>query len=389
MSAPSGKKQRQSAQKRLAAERAAAAKARLAAQRRRQRLLRVGAPVAAIVVVVAILVIVKVTTGAGAPKSGQAATAASSTVVSDVTSVPASVLNTIGAGTIQTPPAPLTGAALTIGGKPRILYVGAEYCPYCATERWAMVIALSRFGTFTGLGQTTSSPSDVYPSTATLTFHGATYTSAYLSFTGKEIQSNQVVNGAYAPLDTLSAADQALLSKDDSARRYPVRGHRRQIHDLRRVVQPAAAAGQDARPDRGSPVRPHLADRQGRGRHRERHHRRGVFDHRQQAGHRLHIAPGAAPQPQLCLVPDPGPYPDPKPARRVPAGLVSFLIALLGAGISAYLTAEHYNTTLTLACPESATINCAKVTTSPWSHIGAIPVALLGLIFFLAMVPLS
>lgn len=84
-------------------------------------------------------------------------------------------------------------------------------------------------------------------------------------------------------------------------------------------------------------------------------------------------------------MPDTGPNPDRKAAQRVPSGLDSFLIALLGAGISAYLTAEHYNTGLTLACPESATINCAKVTTSPWSHIGPIPVALLGLIFFLAM----
>ncbi len=94
-----------------------------------------------------------------------------------------------------------------------MLYVGAEYCPYCATERWAVAVALSRFGTFTGLGQTTSSPSDVYRSTATLTFHGASYTSGYLSFTGKETQSNQAVGGGYATLDTLSAADQALFAK--------------------------------------------------------------------------------------------------------------------------------------------------------------------------------
>jgi hypothetical protein len=84
-----------------------------------------------------------------------------------------------------------------------------------------MVIALARFGSFSGLGQTTSSPSDVYPSTATLTFHGATYTSSYLSFTGKEIESNQVSNGSYAALDTLSAADQALVSKDDSGGGIP------------------------------------------------------------------------------------------------------------------------------------------------------------------------
>ena len=94
-----------------------------------------------------------------------------------------------------------------------MLYVGAEYCPYCATERWAVAVALSRFGRFTGLGQTASSPSDVYPSTATLTFHGATYSSSYLSFTGKELQSNKVVNGTYATLDTLSVAQDALVTK--------------------------------------------------------------------------------------------------------------------------------------------------------------------------------
>jgi uncharacterized membrane protein len=71
--------------------------------------------------------------------------------------------------------------------------------------------------------------------------------------------------------------------------------------------------------------------------------------------------------------------------RSSPRGLVSFLITLVGLGIATYLTIEHYNSHLTLACPESATINCAKVTTSKWSHIGPIPVALLGLIFFVGM----
>jgi uncharacterized membrane protein len=74
--------------------------------------------------------------------------------------------------------------------------------------------------------------------------------------------------------------------------------------------------------------------------------------------------------------------------RRAPYGLVSFVVALTGLAVSGYLRAEHYNTTLTLACPESATINCAKVTTSKWSHVGPIPVALLGLIFFVAMAAL-
>jgi uncharacterized membrane protein len=63
-------------------------------------------------------------------------------------------------------------------------------------------------------------------------------------------------------------------------------------------------------------------------------------------------------------------------------------IALVGLIIAAYLTVEHYDTSATLACPESATINCAKVTTSRWSEIAGIPVALLGLLYFLGMTAL-
>ena len=44
---------------------------------------------------------------------------------------------------------PLT--ARTGKKKPELLYIGAEYCPYCAASRWPLIIALSRFGTFKGL----------------------------------------------------------------------------------------------------------------------------------------------------------------------------------------------------------------------------------------------
>ena len=46
---------------------------------------------------------------------------------------------------------------LTLNNKPEILYIGAEYCPFCAAERWSMIIALSRFGTFSNLHFMTSS----------------------------------------------------------------------------------------------------------------------------------------------------------------------------------------------------------------------------------------
>jgi hypothetical protein len=209
-----------SAQKRLAAQRALAVASGARAARRRRRFAVFG-PIVAVLLVVAVFVAAKAGTGAGSAKSGQSASAADAAVIAQVSSVPAAVLNTVGTGTVTAVPKPISGAALTQNGRPRILYVGAEYCPYCAAERWAVVVALARFGTFANLGQTASSPSDVYPSTATLTFHGATYTSSYLSFTGKETSSNHVVNGSYAPLDTLSAADQALVDKYDPNRSIP------------------------------------------------------------------------------------------------------------------------------------------------------------------------
>jgi len=200
---------------RQAAQRAAAARERIAAAQRRRRLFVVGGSVAVVVLIVAVLVVVKVATGSG-PASGKKATSASAQVVQKVSTVPDAVLNTIGVGTAQTPPHKISGAPLRSGGKPEVLYVGAEYCPYCAAERWAVAVALARFGTLHGVGEVTSSPTDVYPSTATLAFHGASLDSPVLAFTPRELQSNQVVNGNYAPLDTLTAAQQALVNKYDA-----------------------------------------------------------------------------------------------------------------------------------------------------------------------------
>ena len=62
-----------------------------------------------------------------------------------------------------------------------MLYIGAEFCPFCGAERWAMVLALSRFGTWSGLKETTSSPWDTDPETATFSFRDASVTSNYLA----------------------------------------------------------------------------------------------------------------------------------------------------------------------------------------------------------------
>ena len=111
--------------------------------------------VAVELVVVAALVIVKVSTGGGKPKSGTTASTAAAAVIREVTTVSPAVADAVGTGSATAAPKAISGApALTENGLPRIFYAGAEYCPFCAAERWPLVVALSRFGTFTGLGQT-------------------------------------------------------------------------------------------------------------------------------------------------------------------------------------------------------------------------------------------
>ena len=161
-------------------------------------------------VVIAALVVTRLA-GVGDKAPATPTGEASAAVVSALSSVPASVLDEIGTGKATDAPRKIDAPALTKAGKPAVLYIGAEYCPYCAAERWPVVVALSRFGKFTHLGATESASEDVFPNTPSLSFHGATYTSPYVSFTGVETTSNKRVGGSYEALDTPSAADQKVF----------------------------------------------------------------------------------------------------------------------------------------------------------------------------------
>lgn len=60
-------------------------------------------------------------------------------------------------------------------------------------------------------------------------------------------------------------------------------------------------------------------------------------------------------------------------------------MSVLGLLVSAYLTFEHYTESTTLACSSTGKIDCLKVTTSEYSKVLGIPVADLGVVFFVAM----
>jgi hypothetical protein len=184
------------------------------ATRSRYPLIAIGGVVAVVVVMIGVSTLLRdpAPTSSDSPGNGD-----TEQVVAAVTNVPASALDAVGAGQGITPPVaiPPNAPPVTSDGKPEVLYIGAEYCPFCAVERWPLVVALSRFGTFAGLGLSTSSASDVFPSTPTLTFHGSTYSSDLISFAGVETNTNQLTasGDGYEPLDTLSADQQQLMQR--------------------------------------------------------------------------------------------------------------------------------------------------------------------------------
>jgi hypothetical protein len=206
-----------SRQQRIAAQRAAARRAEI----RNRILIASGAVVVVIAIVVAFIAVKAGSHGKSSTTSANGPTGtALSAVVQNTTTVPASTLNSVGTGSGVTGlPIKVNGASgLTANGKPEMLYMGAEYCPFCAAERWGMVVALSRFGTFKNLSTTHSSSSDQFPNTPTWTFYKSSYTSKYLTFSSVEEQTNKLASDGqtYTTLQTPTSAQEALLEKYDA-----------------------------------------------------------------------------------------------------------------------------------------------------------------------------
>jgi hypothetical protein len=182
-----------------------------------------------VLVVVVALVVVRLVSGS----SGTALPTtppASATVQAEVTGVPGRALAAVAApGPPAVTPPTTTAADVTLrdGRRPLVVYVGAEFCPFCAAERWPLVVALSRFGTFGHLGISVSSDQLVFPRTPSLSFRNATYHSRWVAFDPIETYSASGTHldpTAFAQLAEVPRTVLRLLDRQDAPPSAPVRG---------------------------------------------------------------------------------------------------------------------------------------------------------------------
>lgn len=156
----------------------------------------------AIVLVVALFALI-----ARNRQAERAPTAVTQSVAEQVTRIPAGVYEQVGDGGLQMTLKATRGSPAILkdsSGKPQVLYVGAEYCPYCAAERWSLVAALSRFGTFSGLELIKSGEGNI----PTFSFVKSSYSSPYVSFAAVETE-----DGVGNRLQQPSAEQQQIMAK--------------------------------------------------------------------------------------------------------------------------------------------------------------------------------
>ncbi len=219
-----GTKKKSASSQRFAERQAAKQQAAREARRGRTRTYGILA-IALVAIIVAVLVIVKVAgggSGSGSTvdqASPPAGTPIPAATLAKLQSVPVSTLTAASTDGILTTPQSVNDPALTADGKAELLYIGAEFCPHCAAERWPLYIALSKFGTFNpqpGRIHSANEEGDV----PTLTFYGTTYSSPYFTFTPVEVTTNKPEGNGYAPLQTPTQA-QLTLWQDTNGGEFP------------------------------------------------------------------------------------------------------------------------------------------------------------------------
>lgn len=174
------------------------------------------------------LILVRDNSGPSTTSTVETYSPAPSSLLATITSVPGTVYDTVGVSSPDNPVQPLQPAgngnaplweATVDGGAPQpvVFFYGAEFAPYAAVERWPLIMALSRFGTFKQLGLMQSSGTTAFADLSTFTFwndtNTQTYTSKYFIFESVERYSSlNPTGGRYLVLQTPDARQAAAIA---------------------------------------------------------------------------------------------------------------------------------------------------------------------------------
>jgi hypothetical protein len=182
-------------------------------------------------------------------------TAAPASVMTPLTHLPKTIVNAAGGGPAADPITPLksTGSPSIwlasphgASARPVVFFYGAEFAPYAAAERWPVIVALSRFGTFGTVDLMQSSNSMVFGNTSTFTFSNATYKSAWVTLQAVERYSALNPTGAhYTTLQTPTARQAAAVSVyDGTGSTFPLLDVANRYVLVGSSFSPAVLAGQ-------------------------------------------------------------------------------------------------------------------------------------------------
>jgi hypothetical protein len=170
-------------------------------------------------------------------------------VAAQATGVPSSALAAAAEEALGSKRIALAGPAilqgqqpLNLAGKPELFFAGAEPCPFCAVQRWGMIVALSQFGTFSNLHLMQSVPTEP-PEVRSFTFFGSSYQSPYISFEPVEVLSNVPEGFGFARLQRLTPLEKALLGRFDPPGQTPFIDVANGFIQIASTVQPNLLAG--------------------------------------------------------------------------------------------------------------------------------------------------
>jgi hypothetical protein len=179
------------------------------------------------IILVGALIVIRNATQSNDTSDTETISPAPSSMLTALAHIPAATTNAVGVTSPVSPTTPPTATGNAplwessgqgSGTRPVVFFYGAEFAPYAAAERWPVIVALSRFGTFSQLGLIQSSSSVAFSDTPTFSFWHVKYSSVWIDLqTVERYSALDPTGGGFTPLQTPTARQSASVAVYDTS----------------------------------------------------------------------------------------------------------------------------------------------------------------------------